>query len=91
RYVDAQLQIYDQEIAGWFYWNFRTESAPEWDYLLGVEQGWIPKFPRTALAKPKEINTDGIMEATEAMDISAAAASVVALAPIGMALALAFI
>ncbi|KAJ2713097.1 hypothetical protein H4R19_002424 [Coemansia spiralis] len=48
RYVDAQLAIYDQELAGWFYWNFRTESAPEWDYMLGVEQGWFPKFPRTA-------------------------------------------
>ncbi|KAJ2758557.1 hypothetical protein IWQ57_006795, partial [Coemansia nantahalensis] len=47
RYVDAQLGIYD-ELAGWFYWNFRTESAPEWDYLLGVQQGWFPKFPRTA-------------------------------------------
>ncbi|KAJ1957462.1 hypothetical protein EC988_000820 [Linderina pennispora] len=47
-YVDAQLAIYDGELMGWFYWNFRTEEAPEWDYLLGVDQGWIPKFPRTA-------------------------------------------
>ncbi|KAJ2163832.1 glucan exo-1,3-beta-glucosidase, partial [Coemansia sp. RSA 518] len=48
-YIDSQLSIYDRELAGWFYWNFRTESAPEWDYMLGVEQGWIPKFSRTAI------------------------------------------
>ncbi|KAI8322745.1 glycoside hydrolase, partial [Martensiomyces pterosporus] len=44
RYVDAQLAIYDRELSGWFFWNFRTEGAPEWDYLLGVDQGWIPRF-----------------------------------------------
>ncbi|KAJ2698557.1 hypothetical protein H4218_003222 [Coemansia sp. IMI 209128] len=53
-YVDAQLAIYDQELAGWFFWNFRTEGAPEWDYILGVEQGWIPSFPRTAWPKLNE-------------------------------------
>ncbi|KAJ2892739.1 hypothetical protein GGI21_000173 [Coemansia aciculifera] len=53
-YVDAQLAVYDQELAGWFFWNFRTEGAPEWDYILGVEQGWIPSFPRTAMPKLNE-------------------------------------
>ncbi|KAJ1987458.1 hypothetical protein GGI25_004504 [Coemansia spiralis] len=57
RYVHAQLAIYDREISGWFYWNFRTEGAPEWDYILGVEQGWIPKFPRVAEPKPTEIDS----------------------------------
>ncbi|KAJ2366833.1 hypothetical protein H4S01_002492 [Coemansia sp. RSA 2610] len=58
RYVDAQLSIYDRELAGWFYWNFRTEGAPEWDYLRGVEQGWIPKFPRTAIPKSSDEDTE---------------------------------
>ncbi|KAJ2722906.1 hypothetical protein GGI07_002982 [Coemansia sp. Benny D115] len=58
RYVDAQLAIYDKAIVGWFYWNFKTESAPEWDYLLGVEEGWISKFPRTAVPKPKDDPSD---------------------------------
>ncbi|KAJ2336927.1 hypothetical protein GGI00_000555 [Coemansia sp. RSA 2681] len=53
-YIDAQLAVYDQELAGWFFWNFRTEGAPEWDYILGVEQGWIPSFPRTAMPKLNE-------------------------------------
>jgi len=27
-----------------FFWNFRTENehAPEWDYLLGWREGWMP-------------------------------------------------
>ncbi|KAJ2403076.1 hypothetical protein GGI23_000215 [Coemansia sp. RSA 2559] len=54
RYIDAQLEIYDRAIAGWFYWNFRTEGAPEWDYLLGVEQGWIPRYPRVAVPQADE-------------------------------------
>jgi len=30
---------------GWFFWNFRTEDehAPEWDYVMGVREGWMPK------------------------------------------------
>ncbi|KAJ1940207.1 hypothetical protein FBU59_003882, partial [Linderina macrospora] len=51
KYMDAQLGVYDGQLYGWFYWNFQTEGAPEWDYLLGVDQGWIPKFPRTAHPK----------------------------------------
>ncbi|KAJ2080972.1 hypothetical protein H4R24_002689 [Coemansia sp. RSA 988] len=54
RYIEAQLLVFDKKLAGWFYWNFKTESAPEWDYMLGVEQGWIPKFPRTAIPRNNE-------------------------------------
>ncbi|KAJ2396500.1 hypothetical protein GGI05_001089 [Coemansia sp. RSA 2603] len=75
RYVDAQLGIYDQEIVGWFYWNFRTEMAPEWDYLLGVEQGWIPKFARSAF--PKHEEQESVMEATAPDNGSKSAASAV--------------
>ncbi|KAJ1957463.1 hypothetical protein EC988_000821 [Linderina pennispora] len=57
-YMDAQLDVYDGQLLGWFYWNFRTEGAPEWDYLLGVEQGWIPKFPRTAFPKGSSSSSD---------------------------------
>ncbi|KAJ2746129.1 hypothetical protein GGI20_001614 [Coemansia sp. BCRC 34301] len=63
-YVDAQLAIYDVELAGWFFWNFRTEGAPEWDYLLGIEQGWIPRFPRTAMPKLDESSTIVFDDAT---------------------------
>ncbi|KAJ2553453.1 glucan exo-1,3-beta-glucosidase [Coemansia sp. RSA 1933] len=57
RYIDAQLQVYDRSTAGWFYWNFRTENAPEWDYLLGVAQGWIPRYPRVAVPLADDSNS----------------------------------
>ena len=25
---------------GWFFWNFKTERAPTWDYLLGLQEGY---------------------------------------------------
>jgi len=27
---------------GWFFWNFKTEQEPQWDYMMGVREGWIP-------------------------------------------------
>mmetsp|Transcript_24492 Transcript_24492/g.61990 ORF Transcript_24492/g.61990 Transcript_24492/m.61990 type:complete len:467 (+) Transcript_24492:209-1609(+) len=28
---------------GWFFWNFKTELEPKWDYLKSVANGWLPK------------------------------------------------
>lgn len=55
-YVLQQLEVYDG-LGGWFYWNFRTEAAPEWDYLLGVQEGWVPRFDKTAVPLEEEITT----------------------------------
>ncbi|KAG0358254.1 glycoside hydrolase superfamily [Gamsiella multidivaricata] len=41
-FFNAQLDAFEQG-AGWFYWNFKTESNPLWSYFDGVENGWIPK------------------------------------------------
>ncbi|KAG0208361.1 hypothetical protein BGX28_000655 [Mortierella sp. GBA30] len=41
-YFNAQIDAYEQG-AGWFYWNFKTESNPLWSYFDGVDGGWIPK------------------------------------------------
>jgi len=38
----AQMNTYETTSLGWFFWNFKTESAPMWDYLLGVKNGWLP-------------------------------------------------
>jgi glucan 1,3-beta-glucosidase len=38
----AQMNTYEHNSLGWFFWNFKTESAPMWDFLLGVRQGWLP-------------------------------------------------
>lgn len=43
-YARAQMDSFEHA-SGWFFWNFRTEGghAPEWDYLLGWHEGWMPK------------------------------------------------
>ncbi|KAG0292942.1 hypothetical protein BGZ96_003471 [Linnemannia gamsii] len=38
----AQIEAYEQG-AGWFYWNFKTETNPLWSYFDGVEGGWLPE------------------------------------------------
>jgi len=43
-FAQVQMDAYESgSSAGWFFWNFKTESSPEWDYLRGLKEGWIPK------------------------------------------------
>jgi glucan 1,3-beta-glucosidase len=37
---------------GWFFWNFKTELEPKWDYIRSVEAGWLP---RDAQASSREV------------------------------------
>jgi glucan 1,3-beta-glucosidase len=43
-YARAQMDGFEAA-NGWFFWNFRTEDehAPDWDYLLGWREGWMPQ------------------------------------------------
>eukprot|EP00808_Paulinella_micropora_P007170 g54995.t1 len=42
-FAETQMHAYESgSSAGWFFWNFKTEGAPQWDYLLGLKEGWIP-------------------------------------------------
>jgi len=44
QFIRAQWDAF--EVAqGWFFWTAHTENnhAPAWDYVLGLQQGWIPK------------------------------------------------
>ena len=27
---------------GWFFWTAKTEQSPQWDYLRGLAEGYIP-------------------------------------------------
>jgi len=39
----TQFALVQMEVFGsHFFWNFKTESAPMWDYFLGVNGGWLP-------------------------------------------------
>jgi hypothetical protein len=38
----SKLHAFDLNTHGNFFWNFRTEFEPRWDYLEAVKKGWIP-------------------------------------------------
>lgn len=33
QFIEAQLATYDTQTKGWIFWNWKTENAPEWDYI----------------------------------------------------------
>ncbi|CAL9732218.1 glucan 1,3-beta-glucosidase I/II [Monosporozyma unispora] len=33
QFIEAQLATYDTQTKGWIFWNWKTENAPEWDFL----------------------------------------------------------
>ncbi|CAG8658820.1 12617_t:CDS:2, partial [Ambispora leptoticha] len=41
QYASAQMDAYEAGI-GWTFWNFKTECSTLWNFMLGVEQGWMP-------------------------------------------------
>ena len=43
RLAYAHLSVFDRIAHGQFFWNFRTELEPVWDFQIAVEKGWIPK------------------------------------------------
>ncbi|KAH8174897.1 cellulase (glycosyl hydrolase family 5) domain-containing protein [Sarocladium implicatum] len=38
----AQMDAYEKG-TGWFYWTWKTESAPMWSYKHGLDGGFLPK------------------------------------------------
>ncbi len=44
-YAAAQLLTFEK-YAGWFFWTYRTETTPEWNYRACVEHGFIPDMGR---------------------------------------------
>lgn len=51
-FVEAQMVAYEEAqvgtSSGHIYWNFKMEGRAflEWDFLSGVEEGWIPHYPQ---------------------------------------------
>ena len=43
RLAYAHLHVFDRITHGNFFWNFRTEFEPRWDYQKAVQNKWIPK------------------------------------------------
>lgn len=42
QFIEAQLATYESLTQGWIFWNWKTESAPEWDFLKLKEAGLFP-------------------------------------------------
>lgn len=42
KYANAQLLAF-QEADGWFFWNYKTEDMPGWNFRLCVETGLLPE------------------------------------------------
>lgn len=41
-YAEAQMHSFEQA-QGWFYWTWKTESAAQWSWKLGLEAGILPE------------------------------------------------
>lgn len=42
KFAEIQMSAYESA-SGWFFWNFKAEKSPQWDYMQGVREGWIPR------------------------------------------------
>ncbi|KAJ9060069.1 hypothetical protein DSO57_1034839 [Entomophthora muscae] len=45
-FFEKQISVYENAGSGWFFWNFKAENSPEWNFIMGVKEGWI-KIPTT--------------------------------------------
>ena len=43
-YIKAQLDVFENQIQGWFFWNFKTEASAEWDLFRLIDAGVWPGF-----------------------------------------------
>jgi glucan 1,3-beta-glucosidase len=42
-YIEAQLSTFESHTQGWVFWNFKTESAHEWDAFMLLDYGIFPQ------------------------------------------------
>jgi hypothetical protein len=42
RLAFAKLSAFDSDTHGQFFWNFRTEFEPKWDFAMAVQKEWLP-------------------------------------------------
>ena len=45
KYIQAQIEVYEQMTNGWVFWNFKTEASAEWDLFRLIDNGIFPKLP----------------------------------------------
>lgn len=42
KYIEAQIAAFETKTQGWFWWNFKTEGASEWDAFRLIDAGVFP-------------------------------------------------
>ncbi|KAF2656925.1 glycoside hydrolase family 5 protein [Lophiostoma macrostomum CBS 122681] len=42
-YIETQMSAFEAKTQGWVWWNFKTESAPEWDAFKLIDAGIFPQ------------------------------------------------
>merc|ERR1712196_247107 len=52
----AKIFAYDYQTHGNFFWNFRTEFEPRWNYQTAVKFEWIPRDWSAGTREALEIN-----------------------------------
>lgn len=45
KYIQAQIEVYEQMTNGWVFWNFKTEASAEWDLFRLIDAGVFPQLP----------------------------------------------
>ena len=43
RFIEAQMDAYESRTHGWFWWNFKTEGAHEWDAFALLDADIFPQ------------------------------------------------
>ena len=43
-FIKAQLDVYEHQVQGHFFWNFKTEATAEWDLFRLIDNGVWPGF-----------------------------------------------
>ncbi|KAI9769866.1 MAG: exo-1,3-beta-glucanase [Candelina submexicana] len=57
KYIEAQLDVFEGNAQGWFFWNFKTQGSPEWDLFQLLDAELFPqplddrKFDRISCPK----------------------------------------
>ena len=44
---DCTSYILNEEVAGQFLWNFRTELEPRWSYVEAYDAGWLNNYSQS--------------------------------------------
>ncbi|KAJ2801035.1 hypothetical protein H4R20_003834 [Coemansia guatemalensis] len=57
QFAEAQMDAYEAG-SGWFFWNFKTEEADDWNYIKLAQNGIIPNPPTNRVYSRYSLDSD---------------------------------